>query len=343
MDVVIDKNVYLQLDNFVKNYNKVALICDSSIYPLFKNYFHDINPLIIPLKASEEIKSFNTLPTIYQKLIDQAFDKKSLIIAFGGGVILDIAGFVASTYLRGIDFISLPTTLLSMCDACLGGKTAVNFNGLKNYIGSFYEPKSIFIELNTLKTLSHKEFISGLAEVIKHAIIDDSLLKFLENKCELILKRDEETLKHMIWMSLDIKKKIISKDFKDEAGTRALLNFGHTVGHALESITQFQSYSHGQAISIGMIAEAFVSYKLDYLKKEDFEKLKKLLKMFELPVTLSCLRIQELIDLMKKDKKSVNNTLSFVAMYNFGKIKLINGIDPNVFSEILRELTLINE
>ena len=209
MEIVIKENAFSQLNELVTDYNKIALIADSAIYLHFKDYFDSLIDVKIILNSGEKTKNFNNLSSIYQKLIDHSLDKKSLILALGGGSILDLAGFIASTYLRGIDFISLPTTLLSMSDACLGGKTGVNFGVFKNYIGTFYNAKAIIIDTHTLFTLPEKEYISGIAEIIKHAVLDSSFLPFLESNSNLILSKDSKTLHEMIDRSLMIKKSFV--------------------------------------------------------------------------------------------------------------------------------------
>jgi 3-dehydroquinate synthase len=345
MDIVINENAFSQLNEFVKDYNKIALIADSAIYPHFKDYFDSLIDLRIILTSGEEAKNFNNLSSIYQKLIDHSFDKKSLILALGGGSILDLAGFIASTYQRGIDYISLPTTLLSMSDACFGGKTGVNFGVFKNYIGSFYNAKAIIIDTRTLFSLPEKEYISGIAEIIKHAVLDSSFLPFLESNSGLILNRDSKVLHEIISRSLMIKKTFFEKDFKDELGIRAKLNFGHTAGHALESLTKFNTFNHGQSVGIGMVIESYVSYLLGMLPKRDFNRLYNLLKTFFLPVNplIDPLDYNRFIDLMKKDKKSLNETISFIAMHGFGKLELIKINDYNLFITALKDLAIIDE
>jgi 3-dehydroquinate synthase len=226
-----------------------------------------------------------------------------------------------------------------MCDACFGGKTGVNFNGLKNYIGTFYNPKAILINVDALNTLDNLQFSSGLAEVIKHAFIDSNFLEFIESKKLLIKEKNKDVLKEMIKRSLEIKRTIVQADFQEKNEKRALLNFGHTVGHALESLSQFKSLSHGQAVSLGMVAEAFISYKLGYLKKEIFEKLQNLLRYFDLPTLFNIDQIEELISLMKKDKKSLSSSIPLIIIHDVGYLELFQITDINLLYPILLELS----
>lgn len=254
--------------------------------------------LILP--DGESIKSRAMKEKIEDALIERGFGKETCLIAIGGGALLDLVGFVAATYCRGMPFVSIPTTLLAMTDACLGGKTGVNVDEAKNWIGAFHHPKKIFVDLDFLKTLPQREFVFGLAEAVKHSLIADaSLFSQLEMNLDRILTRDEGLLQKIILESCLIKKRIVEKDPYEITGFRRVLNFGHTIGHALETLSNY-TRSHGQAVLMGMVVEAAIARRLGFLSHTAFERisifLHKLLPTWDFPNHLP-------YEMLKRDKK----------------------------------------
>ncbi|MDO8746914.1 MAG: 3-dehydroquinate synthase, partial [Thermodesulfovibrionales bacterium] len=259
------------------------------------------------------------------------------LIALGGGVIGDITGFVASTYMRGIDYIQIPTPLLAQVDSSVGGKTGVNHKLGKNMIGTFYQPKLVWIDIDILKTLPQKEFFAGLAEVIKYGVIwDAKLFAFLENNRDKILRLDEKSLTHIIKRSCEIKAEVVSKDER-EAGLRAILNYGHTIGHAIETATGYKKYLHGEALTIGMFIEAEIAESLKLLKEKTVQRIKSLIESYGLPTKIP-VRINRnaLLASMQLDKKAVAGELKFILPERIGKVRIQKGIEGRIMRETLK-------
>jgi 3-dehydroquinate synthase len=352
-DFIVEENALLKVKDMVKDYNKSVIICDSFIYRIYKKKLYKLfsNPSIsseisvtsdsvnyLLIEASENNKNFTHLQKYLEKLIEFEADKNSLLIGIGGGIILDIVGFIASIYQRGIDFISIPTTLLSMCDASFGGKNGMNFGSFKNYIGSIYHPKHLIIDPTFLNTLSEQHFIYGLSEVIKHAIIEPSFMVYLQNNRDLILNKDMHTLKEMIRQSLTIKNAIILNDVFDKNDKRAILNFGHTFGHALESFFNFSSLHHGKAVSMGMVFEAYLSFKMGYTDKIHVFKIIDLLQTFHQDLNRLEFCSTRLVELIKKDKKGSKGKINCVLIKEFGNLFVCKNIDENYLYNTILEV-----
>ena len=274
---------------------------------------------------------------IYRFLINEKFDRKDLLIALGGGVVGDITGFAAATYLRGIDFIQIPTTLLAQADSSIGGKTGVDFDGFKNMVGAFYMPKLVYMNVSTLKTLDDRQFYSGFAEVMKHGLIKDSLFYewLLENMYE-ICDRELDTMLEMVERSCKIKKLVVEND-PVEKGDRALLNFGHTIGHAIEKYKNF-SLTHGECVALGSIAAAFISWKHNWLSMEEYYEIRDMFVPFNLPISIEDIDPQEILKLTKSDKKVEGDNIKFILLKKAGKAvidKMVTDEDIlNAISEI---------
>ncbi len=263
---------------------------------------YDLIEVLLP--DGEEYKSLASTEKIYESLLKAKLDRKSALIALGGGVIGDITGFAASTYMRGIDFIQIPTTLLAQVDSSVGGKTGVNHPLGKNMIGAFWQPRLVWIDTATLETLPRREFLSGLGEVIKYGVIwDEDFFAYLESNRDKILRLDKEALTHIIRRSCEIKAEVVSKDER-ESGLRAILNYGHTIGHAIETITGYKKYLHGEAVAIGMYMEARLSHQLGLIEKKAVERIKALIDSYELPSEMPDeIQINDLMEKMQIDKK----------------------------------------
>jgi 3-dehydroquinate synthase len=300
------------LQNYIAS-ERVAIITDSNVRRLYGKNFPPYE--IIEIGTGEKIKNLETVKTIYGKLLDLAMDRSSFIVGIGGGVVCDITGFAASTYLRGVRFGFVSSTLLSQVDASVGGKNGVNFEGYKNMVGVFNQPEFVICELKLLKTLPEKEVLCGLAEVVKHAAIGDrDLFSYLEENDKEVLQLDEEVVEKAVYDSVLIKSGIVNRDEK-EKGERRKLNFGHTLGHALEKTT---GAPHGEAVSVGMVAASTLSEKKGYLSKKEKERIEALLKRFQLPTRVQ-IDGKKLLDAVRKDKKREGEGIHFVLLQGIGK------------------------
>jgi 3-dehydroquinate synthase len=302
----------------------VVLITDTNVKKYYENRFPS-HPLIT-LKTGEEIKTLNTVRNIYEKLVEFEADRSTLIVGIGGGIVCDITGFAASTYLRGVRFGFVSTTLLSQVDASVGGKNGVNFKGYKNLIGVFNQPEFVICDPDLLKTLPEKEILNGMAEIVKHAAIEDaSLFAYLEKHSRKALALDIEVIEKLVYDSIAIKSGIVNQD-ELEKGARRKLNFGHTFGHAFEKTA---GLAHGEAVSAGMVTAAALSVKRGRLSAEEAGRIKTLLQKIGLPVTIQA-EEKRVFDALKKDKKRKGDQIYFV---------LLNGIGNAVVDQIaLKEL-----
>ncbi|MGL4688123.1 MAG: 3-dehydroquinate synthase [Fusobacteriaceae bacterium] len=339
-NIYIGPNSIVKLKEYIEKYDSILLLSNDKVGMLYKKNILSLIPLgkYFQLPDGEEYKDYNSIEKIYDFMEENNFYRNSLIISLGGGVICDIGGYVASSYMRGIDFIQIPTSLLAQVDASIGGKVAINHRNSKNLIGAFYQPKAVIIDTNFLKTLDKKEFISGMGEVIKHSLIKDNrdYFDFLNVNSDKILDLNEELLIKMIKYSCEIKKYIVEHDEK-ENGIRSILNFGHTYGHALESIYKFKNIPHGEGVAKGILFEIELG---EYTNKNNETILTPLLKIkkeiiniFEkykinpLPVYI---KDNILINSMKKDKKNSTLGLTFISFKNFGQLASITLKEENI-------------
>jgi len=286
---------------------------------------------VVNVPDGEKYKNLETIENVLNKCFEYKLDRKSLLIAFGGGVIGDMTGFTASLYQRGIDFIQVPTTLLSQVDASVGGKTGVNNKYGKNLIGAFYQPKAVYIDPSFLKTLPKREFAAGIAEIIKMAVMfDRDYFDFLLGSNI----KDEEILKETIKRSVELKAKVVNQDEK-EAGIRAVLNYGHTFGHVVENETNYTTYLHGEAVSIGMIMANALAVELGLFSKDDASMVKSLLKSFSLPVDYVIKDVDSFYEHFFLDKKSSNNSIKFILPNGLGHHKIVSDIDSKIVKRVL--------
>lgn len=327
--------------SLVKNYcenlaNRFAIITDSNIVNSLgrKIYQHlklqGLNVELFAFPAGEKNKNRQTKEFLEDQLLAKHYGRDSCLIAIGGGVVLDLAGFVAATYCRGIPVIYIPTTLLAMVDASIGGKTGLNTQFGKNLIGSFTQPHAVFIDVSTLNSLPINEFNNGLVEIIKHALISDAdLFKYLyENKKKLasvkkLEQHDEKFLINLIFTSCLIKKNIVEQD-ENEQGIRKLLNFGHTIGHAVECIENYK-ISHGKAVAIGILVESYLSLKNNYLQEKCFKNINEIFKIYQIPLKTSAfINTKNFYEVLLSDKKSINLTPHFALLDEIGKPHIEN-------------------
>ncbi len=281
-------------------------------------------PVRIDVPDGEEHKNLASLARIYDGLVDAALERNSPLLALGGGVVGDLAGFAAATYLRGIPYLQLPTTLLAQVDSSVGGKTGIDHPRGKNLIGAFYQPRAVLIDLATLRTLPRRQLLAGFAEVVKYgAILDAELFAFLEQELAQVLALDSAVLQHVVRRCCELKAQVVERDER-ESGERAVLNFGHTIGHALESVTGYTRFLHGEAVAIGMVAEASVSAALGLCRPEVVERLRALLERAGLPVELPAdIDREKLAGAIELDKKVRGGKVKFVALEALGRTRFV--------------------
>tara|TARA_B100001971_G_C18246946_1_gene575018 strand:- start:503 stop:1609 length:1107 start_codon:yes stop_codon:yes gene_type:complete len=311
--------------------NRYVIITDKIVERLFgRNLLRQlkgkgIKADLISFNAGEQNKNIRTFNELIEKVHSLGLDRSSAVIALGGGVVGDIAGLVAATYMRGIKYIQVPTTLLAYVDSSIGGKVAVDLKSGKNSCGAFYQPAGVYIDISLVKNLPQKELLNGLAEVIKHAIIKDKkLFGFIEKNVKSILARDESIFMRLVKRNCEIKARIVEEDEK-EKNLRKIVNYGHTIGHALETLTNYKTYKHGQAISIGMIAASRLSNRMGWLSRNELKKQIALFKKIGLPISLPKIKPERIISELRKDKKAVSGKIQLVLPEKIGKMKAVKG------------------
>ncbi|HKQ36443.1 MAG TPA: 3-dehydroquinate synthase [Verrucomicrobiae bacterium] len=297
-------------------------------------------PTFISVPAGEPAKSLKVVHYCYDQLARHRLERKSFILALGGGVVGDLAGFVAATYLRGLSFVQVPTTLLAQVDSSVGGKVGVNLKAGKNLVGAFYQPRVVLCDLDTLRTLPPREFRAGLAEVIKYGIIyDAALFEQLERVIDRVLSRDAGVLEDIVARCCEIKAQVVAQD-ETESGLRAILNFGHTIGHAIEAISGYRKYLHGEAIAVGQVAAARLSAMHSGMAKSDAERIAVLFKRAGLPttVTLSRPQVARLHKAMLLDKKVAAGEIRFVLAERIGKVQWGQSVPLQSVDKVLLSL-----
>lgn len=326
---------------------KITVVSNPTIFSLYgervaaavKKAGFDLLTVTIP--DGEEYKDIIRLQHIYNELLMHKLDRSSALIALGGGVIGDITGFAASTYMRGISYIQVPTTLLAQVDSSVGGKTGVNHKLGKNMIGTFWQPRLVWIDVDTLKTLPKRELLAGLAEVIKYGVIyDKELFDFLEVNKDKILNLDSTALMHIIKRSCEIKAEVVSKDER-ESGLRSILNYGHTIGHAIETVTGYTRYLHGEAVAIGMYLETRLSQMHTFIDKDEVFRIKGVIDSYGLPSEMPAdIDVNSMLSSMQLDKKAVAGELKFILPEKIGSVKIHKGVTQEVIRKLLRSLSV---
>jgi len=319
---------------------KAAIVTDSRVKNLYGNALNQsltgsgFEVLLIEIPQGEEQKSLETAGRLYNELTDFYAERNTPILALGGGVIGDLTGFVAATYMRGVPLIQIPTTLLAQGDSSIGGKTAVNHGRLKNKVGAFYHPRLTISDISTLKTLSPRELSDGLAEIIKHGVILDSeFFSYLEKNLAKIRALDEPVLEKIVARSVAIKAGVVEKDELD-LGLRNILNYGHTVGHAIESVSGLKIW-HGEAVAIGMLAEAAISNKMGTFDETELRRLEAVIAGAGLPTRIPSLEIKELLQAMRHDKKIVQGKIKFVLPKNIGEVFITDEVSSTIIEQVL--------
>ncbi len=327
---------------------RVCIVTDGNVGPLYaqqvKEALQDVCAVceIFEFPAGEEHKTLKTVQELYTFLIEHHFDRRDLLAALGGGVTGDLTGFAAATYLRGIDFIQIPTTLLAQVDSSIGGKTGVDFDAYKNMVGAFYMPKLVYMNLDTLQTLDPRQYYSGFAEVMKHGLIRDSrYYEWLVSNLYEICDRDGDTLLAMVRRSCEIKRSVVEKD-PTEQGERALLNFGHTIGHAIEKARGF-SLLHGECVALGCVAAAYISWKREMIPMEEYYEIRDMFVPFNLPISADDLDVELIVALTRSDKKMRAGQIRFVLLEKIGRAVLDDTVTEDELRAAVEELNFREE
>lgn len=340
-DIQIDKNLLATI-RFAEEfpYEQRLVLTNTTIYALHSDRILSLvegdRDRVVIIEDGERYKNLESFAEVHTRLLELEFNRRSLLIAFGGGVIGDLAGFVASTYQRGIDFVQIPTTLLAQVDSSVGGKTAVNHPLGKNMIGTFYQPKRVLIDLSLLSTLPQREYVSGLAEVLKYGFIQDAeFLEWMRINYEAILAKEPEVMGEMIYRSCASKKWIVDQDER-ESGIRATLNLGHTFGHAIEKLMKYQGILHGEAVAVGMNMAGYLSCRMGLISKKDQLYITSLLHLFDLPCEApQSFTAQEFLNVMRLDKKNLTQKIRFVLLESVGKAMITDDIPEEYIIEAI--------
>lgn len=354
-DIFIRQNILPYCGKYIKSLNlgkKILIITQDKVPTKFIQSTKTslskagFKVFVLRISSGERVKNLNSLLKIINYAIKNKFERNDSFCALGGGVISDLTGFAASVYYRGINFICIPTTLLGMVDAAIGGKTAINIKEGKNLVGTFYQPKIILIDPNCLKTLPHKEFLVGMGEVIKYALLEksaqmpyskDGFFNYLKHYKQDILHLKTKALLKIISHSVSVKAKVVSKDEK-ESNLRAILNLGHTFAHGIEQAYNYKKYTHGEAVSIGMCLASKLAQNHNLFSKKDTELTIKLISDYDLPIKIDNLKkINQIIKAMKLDKKVKDGKLRFILPSDeIGKVKIVSGIQINDVRALLK-------
>ncbi|WP_312371750.1 3-dehydroquinate synthase [Lachnoclostridium sp.] len=315
--------------------NNVALCYLKQLEELCKDHVGKVVSFVFP--AGEDNKNLETVQNLYEYLIRESFDRKDVLLALGGGVVGDLTGYTAATYLRGIRFLQVPTSLLAMVDSSIGGKTGVDFKAYKNMVGAFYMPSCVYMNLECLKTIDDRIFLSGMGEIIKHGLIQDiAYYEWLKENRNLIIAKDVTVLRKMVGRSCEIKRSVVEID-PHEQNERAWLNFGHTIGHAVEKWMEF-TLLHGECVAIGMAAASYLSYERGYLTKEEHEDILSTIEAFKLPTRVQKLEIANILEALSRDKKMDAGQIKFILLRRIGEAVIDTTITTE---ELIRAIEFI--
>ena len=332
-----------ELEKFNIAEKKLCVITDSKVNNLYsedicevlKDKCKEISVFSFP--DGEKSKNLDTVRDIYEFLIQHKFDRKDMLLALGGGVVGDITGFAAATYLRGIDFVQIPTTLLAQVDSSVGGKTGVDFDQYKNMVGAFYMPRLVYMNLAVLKTLDDRQYYAGMGEVMKYGLIKNAPFYewILDNMYE-IHERDMDTLEDMVVKSCTYKKLVVEKD-PTEKGERAILNFGHTIGHAIEKAKNFELL-HGECVALGCVAAAYISWKRELISMEEYYEIRDMFVPFDLPISVENIEPMEILRLTKSDKKMNAGKIRFILLRRVGKAVINTTVSDDDILNAIQEI-----
>lgn len=345
--ITIGSGILLDVGRSIKQLDfsgTIALVSNTTVFPLYGATVSrslsasgfSCTEIILP--DGEEFKTMASAEKICEAMLRARLDRTSVLVALGGGVIGDLAGFAASVYMRGIDFIQVPTTLLAQVDSSVGGKTGVNHPLGKNMIGTFWQPRFVWIDIDTLLSLPRREFVAGVAEIIKYGIIwDQEVFDFLEKNAQDVLNLERDPITHIISRSCEIKANIVARDER-EGGLRAILNFGHTIGHALETATGYTSFLHGEAVAAGMYVEAEIARLLGIMRSEEVLRIRRLLSAYGLPSAIpEDIDLDLFFDSMKLDKKAVSGSLRFILPDRIGNVTIHSAVPEPVIRQAVEQ------
>lgn len=345
-DIIITKDfasLNSELETIGLTNKKVCIITDDKVKQLYADELSNLlkececEVFLFHIPEGEASKTLDSAQKIYEFLILNKFTRKDFLVALGGGVVGDLTGFVAATYLRGVDYIQVPTTLLAQNDSSIGGKVGVDFDGYKNMVGAFKMPRLVYTNLSTLQTLDERQFFAGFAEVMKHGLIKDA--KFytwlIENMYE-ICEKDMTVLEELVLRSNNIKKAIVEKD-PTEQGERALLNLGHTIGHAIEKYKNFELY-HGECVTLGIVCAAFISWKKDMISMDEYYEIRDMFVPFYLPISIDNIDPEAILALTKSDKKAENGSIKFVLLSRIGRAVIDTTVTDEEILAAIKEI-----
>ncbi len=345
--IYIGHGILSQLGEMIQLYGlakQAVVITDDQVHALYAEQMQNAlsghlalaEEIVVP--SGEKSKSIAAIEKILTRMLQKQCDRRVLVLAFGGGVVGDLAGFAASIYKRGVPYLQVPTTLLAQVDSSVGGKTGINHPLGKNMIGTFYQPKMVWMDLALLQTLPQREILCGLGEVIKHGIIRDTkLFGSIEKHLESILALDSERMTEIVKRCCEIKADVVARDER-ETGLRMVLNFGHTVGHAIESALGYKHIAHGEAVLLGMLAEAKMATILAILSQTDFDRIHALVSRFDLFRKLGRLSLTEIVDRMRSDKKVLDGKIRFVLPTRIGDVKIVDTVTVDAVEQGLHFL-----
>lgn len=320
---------------------KVCIVSETTVAPFYlekvkkiaEQYFVQVTAFIFP--AGEVNKNLKTVQDLYEHLIRNHFERGDMLIALGGGVTGDLTGYAAATYLRGISFIQMPTTLLSQVDSSIGGKTGVDFKSYKNMVGAFHQPSLVYINLSTLKTLTDQTYCEGMGEIIKHGLIkDNQYYRWLSENMDEILKKNLDVCRKMIEVSCNIKRRVVENDPK-EKGERALLNFGHTLGHAVEKVSDFRLL-HGECVALGCVAASWISWKRGLISEEQYLDIRSTFQKAKLLVSAGQIDVKEAMEAIKHDKKMEAGRVKFILLNQPGEAVIDRTVDSQEMENALK-------
>lgn len=324
---------------------EVFVVSDRQVYSYYGEYLLTLlreegyQPLTYILEPGEGSKTWQNAAKILDRMLAKNLGRQVPLLAFGGGVVGDLAGFVAALYRRGVPLIQIPTTLLAQVDSSVGGKVAVNHPRGKNMLGTFYQPRAVWADLRTLETLEQREWRAGLAEVLKYGLLwDEKFFAYLEKHASAILQRNNfDVLSSMVEQCVRIKAEIVRQDERDE-GIRNILNLGHTIGHALEKATRFQQYRHGEAVAIGLRAAGSIAVELGLFSLEKLNRIEKIMQAWELPISVPASVITDILAYIKLDKKVAQKEVHFILPVDLGKVTVKSGINEKLIERVLQQL-----
>jgi 3-dehydroquinate synthase len=350
-DIVFEKSfdgLWEEMEELGAAQKRLCIVTDSNVdklyggevLKLFSDKCRKAVKFVIP--AGEANKNLDTVKNVYRFLIEEKFDRKDMLVALGGGVVGDLTGFTAATYLRGIDFVQIPTTLLAQADSSIGGKTGVDFDEFKNMVGAFKMPRLVYMNLMVLKSLEERQYFSGFAEVMKSALIKDaSFYEWLIENMYEICDRDLDVLEEMVMRTCAIKKAVVEKD-PTEQGDRALLNLGHTIGHAIEKAKNFELY-HGECVALGTVAAAFISWKKEMLSMEEYYEIRDMFVPFYLPISIDDIVPEQILELTRSDKKMEAGHIKFILLKKIGKAVIDRTVTDEEMLEAIKEINFSEE